>query len=223
MGGYYEETLSGERLRRCYELAPPRIRRYLAAEIEFVAEQVRGVGRVLELGCGYGRVLRELSRTVPRLVGCDTSRKSLELARSFLEGSPDVVLVRTDAARSGFRSDVFDAVVCVQNGISAFGVDRHQLVSEAVRITRLGGRVLFSSYSPRIWEERLAWFRIQAQAGLLGEIDGDKTGDGTIVCKDGFRATTVGGEEFCELFGELGLHADIEEVDGSSLFCFVTK
>ena len=86
-----------------------------------------------------------------------------------------------------------------------------------------GGVVLFSSYSPKVWEARLEWFRRQSLFGLVGEIDEERTCDGTIVCKDGFRATTVGGDEFVELFGDLGLDASIIEVDESSVFCRVVK
>lgn len=219
MGGYYEERLSGERLRRCYELAPPRIRQYLEAEIRFVAAQVRGSGRALELGCGYGRVLREIAPVVTQLVGCDISRASLLDASAFTAAQGNVTLVRADAARLGCRSGAFDAVFCVQNGISAFGVDRRLLLSEATRVTRPGGRLLFSSYSPRVWDDRLAWFRRQAEAGLIGPIDEARTRDGTMVCTDGFRATTVGAAEFQELFEGVGLRAVLHEVDGSSLFC----
>ena len=36
MPGYYSERLAAERLRACYDLAPPRTSAYLEAEIEFV-------------------------------------------------------------------------------------------------------------------------------------------------------------------------------------------
>jgi hypothetical protein len=36
MPGYYTKRLAAERLRACYDLAPPRTKAYLEAEIEFV-------------------------------------------------------------------------------------------------------------------------------------------------------------------------------------------
>jgi hypothetical protein len=36
--------------------------------------------------------------------------------------------------------------------------------------------MLFSTYCERFWEERLKWFEIQAQHGLIGEIDYHATG-----------------------------------------------
>ncbi len=223
MNEYYERHLSGERLLRCYDLAPPRIRRYLEAEIQFVAEHIRGARRVLELGCGYGRVMKRLSLVVPQVVGCDTSQESLAFAPSYLAPRENYALVRANAACTGFRAAAFDATVCVQNGISAFEVDPRTLVAEATRITRSGGQILASTYSPRIWEERLAWFREQARAGLVGPIDEARTGNGTIICTDGFRATTIEPRAFLRLFDGLGVRAEIREVDGSSCFCVATK
>lgn len=223
MGGYYEDRLFGSRLRKVYDLAPPRIRQYLDAEVRYVIEHVQGTSRVLELGCGYGRVLKEVAPHVTRIAGNDISRASLELAASYLRPLRNCDLFRMDASQLAFRGGMFDAVVCIQNGISAFEVDRHGLVAEAIRVAKDGGAILFSSYSPRIWADRLDWFRAQSRAGLLGEIDESRSGDGTIVCKDGFRATTVGGDEFRMLFAELDLAATIREVDGSSVFAQAVK
>ncbi|MBM3294057.1 MAG: hypothetical protein FJY82_05975 [Candidatus Aminicenantes bacterium] len=85
------------------------------------------------------------------------------------------------------------------------------------------GRLLFSSYSEKFWPHRLEWFRRQAEAGLLGEIDESRTGDGTIVCKDGFTATTFGPERFLALARLFPVEARIVEIDESSLFCEMTR
>jgi 2-polyprenyl-6-hydroxyphenyl methylase/3-demethylubiquinone-9 3-methyltransferase len=68
----------------------------------------------------------------------------------------------------------------------------------------------------------MEWFRIQAEHGLLGEIDYDTTGSGVIVCKDGFRAETVGTDEFLSLARGADVNFRITEVDGSSLFCVIS-
>ena len=81
MKEYYSEKLAGEQLRSCYEIAPPRIRQYLNAEIEFVGSRLRLSDLVLELGCGYGRVMKCISPEVKTLVGIDTSFESIQLAK----------------------------------------------------------------------------------------------------------------------------------------------
>jgi SAM-dependent methyltransferase len=220
---YYKDKLSAERLLRCYEIATPRIKQYLEAEIRFVISNLHGTDLVLELGCGYGRVLKAVSPFVSMIFGNDISLESLEFAKSYMKPCRNYRLIQMDASNTGFRPCIFDTVFCIQNGISAFGVDKKRLIAESLRVTKNNGSLLFSSYSPKIWEERLDWFRKQSQIGLLGEIDEEKTHDGTIVCKDGFRASTVSGSEFVELFGDFGLNVSIIEIDESSIFCKAIK
>jgi 2-polyprenyl-6-hydroxyphenyl methylase/3-demethylubiquinone-9 3-methyltransferase len=219
---YYEERLSAERLREVYEVAPPRARAYLEGEIAFLAERVPRRGTVLELGCGYGRVLERLAAPGRRLAGIDTSHGSLRLARRLLPPTADVRLALMNAVRLGIPDAAFDCVFCVQNGISAFHVERHALVREALRVTRPGGTALFSSYAERFWEGRLEWFRAQASRGLLGPIDEEKTGNGVIVCVDGFRATTVGPDGFRELVAGTDTSLEILEIADSSVFCVLS-
>lgn len=158
MPSYYSENLAAERLELCYELAPPSVKSYLAAEIEHVCQRAHSSERVLELGCGYGRVLRELMHTGASVVGIDTSLQSLSMAQAYLDGEDHASLILMDAVRLGFPSGVFDVVCCIQNGISAFHVDQRELLSEAVRVSKPGGRVLFSSYAVEFWKDRYLCF-----------------------------------------------------------------
>jgi SAM-dependent methyltransferase len=193
---YYRSRLSGERLRRCYELAPRRIQQYLHAETQYVHERLLGATSVLELGCGYGRVLDYLIQPGRRLVGIDVSLESLLLAKEQLITKDRCGLVAMDATALGFAAHTFDAVVCLQNGICAFRVNPARLLEEALRVTSAGGCVLFSTYSDALWPERLEWFEAQAAEGLVGEIDYAATQPGEIVCKDGFRSGTLSVSEF---------------------------
>lgn len=216
---YYSKKLSAERLKLCYSLATSRVRQYFSAEIDHICSRIRPKNRILELGCGYGRILKELSPMTELVFGIDSSIPSIRMAREYLSGMGNTEVAVMNAVETAFPDETFDLVCCPQNGISAFNVDKRALVKEAVRITAKGGRVLFSSYSEEFWDARLEWFRIQSAHGLLGKIDEKVTGNGIIICKDGFKATTVGSEEFLELAKDLGEKVEITIVDGSSVFC----
>ncbi len=218
---YYAEKLSAQKLREVYDLAPARIQRYLKAEIDFVLGKIPPDARVLDLGCGYGRAMPSLMGKAAFVVGIDNSLQSLLYASELLVGKTGFALGAMDAARLGFTPESFDAVVCIQNGISAFKVPPRSLIEESLRVTRRGGIILFSTYADAFWEHRLEWFRLQVAHELVGEIDEERTRRGEIVCRDGFCATTFTPEDFRRL--TLGLPAEItiEEVDGSSLFCLV--
>ncbi len=223
MGDYYRDKLAADRLQRCYEVAPPAILAYLRAEVDHVRGRLPLHGRVLELGCGYGRILPDLADAHRTVIGIDNAVDSLRMGIGFLAADPRCWLAAMDAVRLGFSDNLFDGVICIQNGISAFKRDPAALVREALRVARPNGCVLFSSYAASFWKERLTWFRIQASHGLLGEIDEEATGDGVIVCRDGFRATTFGEREFRRLADEVGVAVRVEEVGGSSLFAEFVK
>jgi ubiquinone/menaquinone biosynthesis C-methylase UbiE len=219
MKGYYEQKLSALNLKECYDIAGPRVRQYFAEELSHVLGKIRVGDWVLDLGCGYGRVIPALAKMAGKVIGIDSSLPSLKLAREFYPGLSNCFLAANNALQLGFAADTFDVVVCIQNGISAFHVDRKALICETMRVTKPGGIILFSSYSERFWDHRLEWFRMQAAAGLLGEIDEERTGNGVIICKDGFRANTVSFDEFLSLTADIDAEVNIIEVDESSLFC----
>ena len=218
MGSYYRDRLHGDLLKRCYDLAPPRIRQYLSAEVAYVVDRIPPGASVLELGCGYGRILHRLAAKAGFCVGIDISAVNLECAARMSGPGLNCALALMDASSTGFRDGSFDCVVCIQNGISAFHVDRKGLIRESVRIARARGVVFFSSYAPAIWPDRLEWFERQGRAGLIGPLDPEQTREGTIVCRDGFTAQTVSPDEFRALAEGIPAELHIEEVDGSSVF-----
>ncbi len=222
MAEYYSDRLSASLLKKCYDLAPPRIKAYLQAEIDFVLKFISPSDRVLELGCGYGRVIRRVAPFALKVIGIDTSSESITLGREYLSSHANVELIEMNALDLHFNDQSFDVVIAIQNAISAFKVDEHKLIQEATRVTRKGGKTIFSSYSEKIWNERLEWFERQSMEGLIGEIDYDKTKDGTIICKDSFKTKTVLPDEFRKLTSSLNLDANIEEVDASSIFCIIS-
>ena len=220
---YYDKILSGKALRRVYELASPRVVQYLSAEIEFAASFIDNNDIVLDTGSGYGRIMQDLSPLCKTVIGMDNSLVSILFGRKMFPAESNVRFCQMDAAEMGFKDSSFDVVLCLQNGISAFKVESIELIRECVRISKPGGKILFSTYSEKFWEERLDWFRAQAEANLLGEIDEKATGNGKIVCKDGFSASTIDPEEFLAMGKEAGVTGEIVEVDGSSLFYVISR
>ena len=216
---YYNEKLSANKLKRCYEIAPTRIKQYLKAEVNHVLQKINPGDIVLELGCGYGRIFPSLAKKADFVIGIDTSLNSLILAREKIKDLLNCNLMRMDAVHLAFTDKIFDVVLCIQNGISAFHVNKIELIKESIRVTKSGGIVLFSSYSNKFWPHRKHWFQLQSKAGLIGEIDSEKTRDGVIVCKDGFTATTIDKEQFISLTQKFHVKTKIIEVDESSLFC----
>ena len=219
MTNYYSNLLNSNKLQKCYEIAPERVKQFLEAEIAFVLNKISRKDIVLDLGCGFGRVAIRLAEKAKKVIGIDISKKNIKLAKKIVGSNNNCEFYTMDAINLKFADNSFDTVICVQNGISAFGIEPLKLISESIRVTRKGGTVLFSSYSEKFWEDRLNWFHIQAEHGLIGEIDDKQTKNGIIVCDDGFKAITFSGREFLEFASDFDVQAQIHEVDNSSIFC----
>lgn len=222
MSNYYAERLNAEKLFQAYQTKLPRVERYLAEEIGFVRRHLQTDMSVLEIGAGYGRIIKELAPFAARLVGVDIAEASVTLGREYLHECPNCSLQVMDAHDLQFQAE-FDAVLCLQNGLSSIKGPTTPLIGQCLKALVPGGRAYFSTYSPKFWAHRLAWFEEQAGRGLLGKINHDRTRDGMIVCDDGFVATTFSKEELEALGAASGCRYCVEEVDESSLFLILEK
>lgn len=219
---YYAQKLNSTMLFKAYETKIPRVKQYLDAEISFVKDNLTSSERVLELGAGYGRIVKELAGDCKSIVGIDVSKESVELGREYLKDSQNTKIIAMDVHDLQFE-EKFDVVLCLQNGLSAMKIKSTELIEKILEMVVSGGKVFFSTYSEKFWEYRIMWFQEQADKGLLGELDYDKTKDGVIICKDGFKATTYTQKDLEEIGDSLGYEYKIHEVDESSVFLIIHK
>jgi SAM-dependent methyltransferase len=84
-----------------------------------------GEMRVLEIGCGAGRVTRALARTFGEVHGVDVSPEMLRLARAALAGFPNAFLHQSDGATLGVLGEMsfdFAYSCCVFHYIASYDV-----------------------------------------------------------------------------------------------------
>lgn len=221
MDNFYAGKLNSQKLFQVYETRIPRIKQYLKAEIDFIKNNLSNTQNVLELGAGYGRVIRELAPCCESIVGMDISIGNVELSKEYLNGYPNASVVAMDIHKMEF-SKQFDVILCLQNGLSAMCIDSTD-IHKIIETLAPGGTAYFSGYSAKFWDSRLEWFEEQASKGLLGKIDYEKTKNGVIICEGGFKATTHSPEDLQKIGEELGYRYNILEVDKSSLFLIIHK
>jgi SAM-dependent methyltransferase len=94
-------------------------------------------GRALDLGCGEGRVARDLTARGDRVVGVDLSPTLVALAR---EADPGGEYVVADAAALPFEDATFDLVVAFNSLMNVD--DMAAAVREAARVLTAEGRLV---------------------------------------------------------------------------------
>lgn len=115
----------------------------------------RPLARVLEIAAGTGVVTRCLASVLPQdvaIVATDLNRPMLDMAAEIGTNRP-VAWRQADAMQLPFEDAQFDAVVC-QFGVMFFP-DKPQVFSEARRVLRPGGVLLFNVWD-RIEENAFA-------------------------------------------------------------------
>lgn len=100
-------------------------------------------GRALDVGCGEGRLTRELHRLGHRIVGLDAS---VTLTRAFREVGEQPPIIRADATALPFADSRFDLVIAF---MSLFNLDDiPAAIAEVSRVLAPGGRFCFALVHP---------------------------------------------------------------------------
>lgn len=104
--------------------------------------------RVLEVGCGTGRLAAALAERGARVWAVDPSDEMLAVARSH--AGPRVNFKRADAERLPFKEGWFERAVL---RLVVHLVDRPRAFGELRRVLAPGGRVVLASFSPEHFEQ----------------------------------------------------------------------
>ncbi len=178
---------------------------------------------MLELAAGYGRIMKEIAPFVKSVIGIDVSSNNVRFGEEYLKNTENTVLITKDVHDIDYDNS-FDAVLCLQNGLSAVRAEVPEVfAAKVLKALKKGGKAYFSTYHSNFWEQRVAWFQEQSRKGLIGELDMEKTKDGIIICKDGFRATTHSISDLEKIGRSSECGWQIFEVDDSSIFLVIEK
>tara|TARA_Y100000588_G_scaffold387878_1_gene486756 strand:+ start:1190 stop:1855 length:666 start_codon:yes stop_codon:yes gene_type:complete len=102
---------------------------------------IKPTDQILEIGCGVGRVGKELASICNHWTGSDISGNMLEHAKDRLTGLHNVKLVElTEVGLNEFEDGTFDMVYSTVVFMHLLEWDRYSYVEEAFRVLRPGGR-----------------------------------------------------------------------------------
>lgn len=221
MNNYYSENLNAQKLYKVYDTKIPRVKQYLNEEINFIIKNISKYHNILELGSGYGRIIKELAPYCNSIIGIDISKDNVLFGKEYTKHNDNAKIIEMDINNMHFNNS-FDTILCLQNGLSSMQITNNT-ISKILKMLNPGGIAFFSSYSDKFWNIRLKWFEEQMNKGLLGKIDYTKTKDGTIICKDGFVGTTYTQDDLDKIGKSSGYPYYIKEIDNSSVFLIINK
>ncbi|HEY6892665.1 MAG TPA: class I SAM-dependent methyltransferase [Rhodanobacteraceae bacterium] len=117
--------------------------RQVAAALDFSPSD-----RVLELGCGVGRIGLQLAPKVARWEGADISANMLEVARGRLAGHDNVGFIELKRSRlDGIADASFDKAYSVAVFIHMDKEDFYLYLEEVARVLKPGGLFFFDTWN----------------------------------------------------------------------------
>lgn len=109
--------------------------------------------RVLEIGCGKGRLSRALAQHAQEVVGIDLSNEMLKIARSQRQQSDNVRFEQTDYMQKDYPPAYFDAIVSVA---TLHHVDWATALKRIKLDLKPGGKLLLIDlYEEKGWVDQL--------------------------------------------------------------------
>lgn len=146
----------------------------LQTNLEFLAEAnlLKPNDKILEVGCGIGSIVYELSRQGYDIVGTDISREAITYGLGKYE---DIRLEVQAAEEVQFEDETFDVVLSFDLFEHIAAVEKH--ISEVFRVLRPGGYYLLQTpnkYSNAVFEtlshKSLKWRRAHPSLHTPGQL-----------------------------------------------------
>lgn len=150
----------------------------IPVDMEYLRTLVPGDGRILDYGCGYGRISGELRDAgFGEIVGVDTSAAMIERARRERPGIDFRVLTEP---RLPFPDGEFDCAI-LYAVLTCIPSDAEQdaLIREIARVLKPGGLILIGDYPLQSDERNLR--RYDEYAAIHGAYGVFETDDGALV------------------------------------------
>ena len=121
-------------------------------------ETAKRDARLLDIGCGTGRLLQQLAITQPglRLFGVDMSPPYVQAARELLADVPEVSLAAENAESLPYRDACFDAITCVFLFHEVPRATRRRIVSEMRRVIMPGGLLVVEDSAQLVESSEIA-------------------------------------------------------------------
>jgi SAM-dependent methyltransferase len=146
----------------------------LQTNLEFLArtDLLKPQDKILEIGCGIGTVVNELSRKGHDIIGIDISGEAIEYGRNKYG---DIRLEVQAAEILPYENESFDVVLSFDLFEHIAEIDKH--ISEVRRVLRPGGYYLFQTpnrYSniiyETLWTKSLQWRRYHPSLHSPGQL-----------------------------------------------------
>jgi ubiquinone/menaquinone biosynthesis C-methylase UbiE len=184
---------------RLLENSPESYKKWFKEEKKYLQENIDKDSKVLEVGCGEGRSLRDILEITKNLTGIDNDKKAVEDAKKNFRDYSSVNIILADAEKLPFEDNSFDFILCMTT-FANLGPKKFKALEEMKRVVKDNGKIIISVYSENALEERM---KIYEEYGAKIK----ENNNGKIVFDEGWE------DNFSEQFSESELREIFNQIN----------
>ena len=119
----------------------------------FLRKTIKANSRVLDIGCGDGRIISEFKDIPSEIVGIDSDDKAIEDAQKVFSKEDKIKIMKGNAFKLPFENESFDYVLLMMTLVN-FSENKLKALSEMKRVLTKSGSIIISVYSDTAFDER---------------------------------------------------------------------
>jgi len=203
-------------LKKWLKRGTPLLQDWLKKENNYLKKCIKGNPVILDVGCGFGRNIKELINNDRKLVGIDYDKSVLKVAKKELALYKNVILFLEKAEKLHFKNNTFDYIICMGNTFGDMTSTKTKVLNEMKRVAKKGGKIIISVFSEDALKERVENLK---RAGF--KIIKIKNSD--IFTKEGLITEQFSKENLKNIFKKAKLSVKITELNPISYICEAVK
>ncbi|HPD82160.1 MAG TPA: class I SAM-dependent methyltransferase [Candidatus Pacearchaeota archaeon] len=137
---------------------PNSYKKWIDEEKKFLRGKIKKDSKVLEVGCGDGRSLKDIIDITQNLVGIDIDKNAVIIAKKNFEKYPEVNIIEGDGRKLPFENATFDFVICMTSFVN-FDNNKYIILEEMGRVLKNKGEIIMSVFNEDAFDERMKIYK----------------------------------------------------------------
>ena len=129
-------------------------------EKKFLYKNITKNSKVLEVGCGDGRSIKDIIDITQNITAIDNDPKAVIDAINNFKRYKTINISLANAKDLPFKDNTFDHVLCLTT-FANFGDDKYKILEEMKRVVRKKGTIIISVFSEDALDERMKVYKSQ--------------------------------------------------------------
>ena len=137
---------------------PSSYRKWFNDEVAYLRKNITKNSKVLEVGCGDGRSIKDILSVTRDITGIDHDKKAVDDAKNNFRHYPKIKIIKAEATKLPFKKKTFDFVLCMTT-FANFGKKKYKVLDEMKRVLKDDGFIIISAYSDKAFKERMKLYK----------------------------------------------------------------